>query len=58
MDSFEMGTGVGIQALPEDLLYLTARIVTAKLIACVCFLWKYHTSSAVSMSPAFALVLC
>lgn len=55
MDSFEMGTGGGVQALFEDFVfYLTTCIVIAKLIACVCFLWKYFTRHPVSMSPAFA----
>lgn len=54
-----MGAGGGVQVLSEDFVfYLTTCIVIAKLIACVCFLWKYFTRYPVSMDPAFAFVFC
>lgn len=46
------GMGGEVPAVSEDFVfYLTACIVIAKLIACVCFLWKYFTRHPVSMGP-------
>lgn len=57
MDAPEAGSGV--QPLAKGFVsYLTTRIVRAKLIACICFLWKYFTRHPVSLGPAFALVFC